>query len=92
MLLEVGHFNAFEKPKAESDDLYPPEYYKRTLESGFSNQNFIRRLIVRNFNTTDCVKSACIRSYSGPYPVQMRENTDQNNYEYGHFSHSEEEE
>ena len=27
-----------------------------------------------------------IRSYSGPYSVRLRENTDQNNYEYGHFS------
>ena len=33
-----------------------------------------------------CVKSVRIRSYSGPYSVQMQENTDQNNSEYGHFS------
>ena len=32
-----------------------------------------------------CVKSVRIRSYSGPYSVQMRENTDQNNSKYGHF-------
>ena len=36
--------------------------------------------------TTHCVKSARIRSYSCPYLVRMRENTDQNNSEYGHFS------
>ena len=35
-----------------------------------------------------CVKSVRIRSYSAPYSVQMRENKDQNNSEYGHFSHS----
>ena len=48
-----------------------------------------------NFNTLQseilqvhCVKSVRIRSYSGPYSVQMRKNTDQNNSEYGHFSRS----
>ena len=35
-----------------------------------------------------CVKSVRIRSYSGPYSVKMRENTDQNNSKYGHFSRS----
>ena len=35
-----------------------------------------------------CVKSIRIRSYSGPYSVRMRENTDQNNSEYGLFSRS----
>ena len=36
-----------------------------------------------------CGKSVRIRSYSGPYSVQMRENTNQNNSEEGDFSHSE---
>ena len=35
-----------------------------------------------------CVKSVRIRSYSGPYSVRMRENTDQNNSKYGHFLRS----
>ena len=35
-----------------------------------------------------CVKSVRIRSDSSPYSVRMRENMDQNNSEYGHFSHS----
>ena len=35
-----------------------------------------------------CVKDFRIRSYSGPYSVQMRENTDQNNSECGHASRS----
>ena len=33
-----------------------------------------------------CVKSVRIRSFSGPYSVQMRENTDLKNSEYGQFS------
>ena len=33
-----------------------------------------------------CVKSVRFRSFSGPYSVRMRENTDQKNAEYGHFS------
>ena len=36
-----------------------------------------------------CVKSVRIRSYSDPHFLEsdgMRENTDQNNTEYGHFS------
>ena len=32
-----------------------------------------------------CVKSVRIRSYSGQYSVRMRENTDQNNSEYGYI-------
>ena len=39
-----------------------------------------------------CAKSVRIQSYSGPYfpvfSVRMRENMDQNNSEYGHFSRS----
>ena len=35
-----------------------------------------------------CVKSVRIRSYSGLHSVQMPENTDQNNSEYGHFLRS----
>ena len=37
----------------------------------------------------DCVKSVCIQSYSGLHSVQLGENTDQNNIEYGHFLPSE---
>ena len=32
-----------------------------------------------------CLKGAPISSYSGPYSVQMRKNTDQNNSKYGYF-------
>ena len=35
-----------------------------------------------------CIKHVRIRSYSGPYSVRMRENTDENNSEYGLFSRS----
>ena len=34
------------------------------------------------------MKIVLIRSYSGPYSVQMLENTDQNNSEYGLFLRS----
>ena len=34
------------------------------------------------------MKSVRVRSYSGPYSVQMWVNTDQNNSKYGHFLHS----
>ena len=36
----------------------------------------------------NCVKSVRIRSFSGLYSSQMRENADQNNSEYGHFLRS----
>ena len=35
------------------------------------------------------VKNVCIRSYSGPYSVRIRENTGQNKSEYEHFSRCE---
>ena len=45
-------------------------------------------LFLNFLSNTPCVKSVLIRSYSGLYSVQMRENTDQNNSEYGHYSRS----
>ena len=42
----------------------------------------------RNFNTSHCLKSVRIRSYSGPHFPAFRLITDQNNSEYGHFSRS----
>ena len=54
----------------------------------FIIKRILRILIVENLYITTyihCVKSFRIRSYSGPYLVRMRENTDQNNSEYGHF-------
>ena len=46
-------------------------------------QNVIRG----NFSMdTHCVKSVRIRSFSGPYSDRMRENANQKNSEYGHFS------
>ena len=41
-----------------------------------------------NCRSFHCVKSVRIWSYSGPYSVRMRENTDQNNSEYGQVSRS----
>ena len=37
---------------------------------------------------THCMISVRIRSFSGPYSVRMRENANQKNSEYGHFSRS----
>ena len=33
----------------------------------------------------DCMKSVGMRSFSGSFLVQMRESTDQKNFEYGHL-------
>ena len=41
--------------------------------------------IKRTVRNVHCVKSVRIRSFSGPYPVRMRKNTDQKNSEYGHL-------
>ena len=35
-----------------------------------------------------CMKSVCIRSYSGPYSVQIWGKVDQNNSEHGYFLRS----
>ena len=40
------------------------------------------------FVRVHCLKNVGIRSYSAPYSVQMREDTDQNNSEYGYFLRS----
>ena len=39
-------------------------------------------------NEIHCVKSVHVRSYSGSYSVQTRENKDQNNPKFGHFLRS----
>ena len=54
--------------------------------SKYSQVNVLLELVFSK--VAHCVKSVLIRSYSGPYSVQMRENTDQNNSEYGHFLRS----
>ena len=41
-----------------------------------------------SFGEFHYARSVRIRGYSGAYSVRMQENTDQNNSEYGHFSHS----
>ena len=48
---------------------------------GVRNVNFSEKFFLR----TKWVKSVHIWSYSGPYSVQKRENTDQKNSEYWHF-------
>ena len=60
-----------------------------------------RRFYKKNTHPLHCLKSVCIRSYSGPhfpafglnierysvspYSVRMRKNMDQNNFEYKHL-------
>ena len=44
-----------------------------------------RNKFLANTNKCHCVRRFRIRSYSGPYSVQMWENTDQNNSEYGNL-------
>ena len=63
-------------------------------------QNFLNDIPLENTIATHYVKNVRIRSYSGPYiphsdwtrsipySVRRRENTIQNNSEYGHFSRS----
>ena len=65
-------------------------WYKSVrIASTFDSTNYIRVKIYLSFYVVlHCLKCVHIRSYSGPYSVQVRENTDQNNSEYGHFSRS----
>ena len=44
--------------------------------------------VVLKCKNRHCVKSVRIRSYSGPYFPAFGINTDQNNFEYEHFLHS----
>ena len=46
---------------------------------------FLSCSLLTDFRQCYYVKSVPIRSYSGPHSVRMRENTDQNNSENGHF-------
>ena len=73
--------------------------YRATFLQGSLNNGLVSKSVqilysfIKNFtdvNTPSAklVKSVRIRSYSGPYSVQMRENTDQNNSEYGHLLRS----
>ena len=46
-------------------------------------------MVGKNLSLTSiyhCVKSVRIRSFSGPYSVQMQDNRDQKDSKYGHFS------
>ena len=51
------------------------------------NEGNENKTILGDFNY-HCIKSVRDWSYSGPYSVQMWENMDQNNSEYGHLSRS----
>ena len=51
---------------------------------------FIESLL-NEMNTLHCVKSVRIPSYSGPHFPSFGLNTNQNNFEYGHFLRSQNE-
>ena len=53
-----------------------------SLKRKIKDQYYFKNCLCHN----NCVKSVRIWSYSGLYSVRMRENTDQNKSEYGHFS------
>ena len=55
------------------------------LRSKWEGCHGIWRHTLTNTKISYCVKSVRIRGSSGPYSVQKRENTDQNNSEYKHF-------
>ena len=67
-------------------------FTKKDLHYGRFLENFMCFCNTQNLNTFfymcmgHCVKSVRIQSYSGPYSVRMRENTNQKISEYGHFS------
>ena len=64
-------------------------YFSTKREENQSESHMINRhLYYNNLVKCHCVKSVRIRSYTGPYSVRMRENTDQNKSEYGHFLRS----
>ena len=60
--------------------MYPK--YSKIIFTFLSTMNFIA---VNNCREIYCMKSVHIRSYSGPHFPAYGLNTDQNNFEYGHF-------
>ena len=67
--------------KFETSFRYLQSHYVIGLDQSASAQLAVIWIIIR----IRCVKS--VRSIS-PYSARMRENKDQNNFEYGHFSRS----
>ena len=58
---------------------------KLTKEKKEIHLNFKEKSLLLDHH---CIKSVRIWSYPGPYSGRMRENTNQNNFEYGHFTSS----
>ena len=59
--------------------------FRLLLDTYLAKRNKTSIQILIAIHTRVCVKSIRIRSYSGQYSVPIRESTDQNNFEYGHF-------
>ena len=57
------------------------------MSETFKFQYLVSMWEIQEWNfSIHCVKSVRIRSFSGQYSIRMRENTDQRNSEYEHFS------
>ena len=59
--------------------------FRLLLDTYLAKRNKTGIQILIAIQTRVCVKSVRIWSYSGQYSVRIRESTDQNNFEYGHF-------
>ena len=61
----------------------------KKMSRTFKFQYLVSMWEIQEWNfSIHCVKSVRIRSFSGQYSIRMRENTDQRNSEYEHFSRS----
>ena len=75
--------------KREMKIFYFSRFYKNTQnERSTCGKHFLVDNVAFNTTKIHYVKSVRIRIFSCPYPVWMRENTGQENSEYGHFSRS----
>ena len=66
-------------PKPTMQNLKYASWRKGNISAFFSKENLSKVKAIR------CAKSVRIRSFCGSCSVQMGENTDQKNSEYGHF-------
>ena len=72
-------------------DIFDPEFIWGSFELCSKRTHETKHKFGCYTDTSNSVKCVRIRSYSGPHfptfklNIEMRENTDQNNSEYGHF-------
>ena len=101
-VLQIGHSRPSKKSKKKNKkslfesvcatwDPHFQWFCQRLTHFAKINPSKLTRMDQHMSGSSRCyhfVKSAHIRSYSGPYSVRMQENTDQNNSKYGHFLRS----